>query len=278
MKIYKLKSGILIEENDTFYLLKGQNWDEFVNDEELYQKSKKAISESLKVSNASDLLENELEPPIQSQELWASGVTYNNSSLARQEESKKSGGSDLYARVYQAERPELFFKATRHRIVGSGDEVTIRKDSTWNVPEPELTLMITSTGKIVGYTVGNDMSSRSIEGANPLYLPQAKTWDGSASVGPGLYLAEKPISAEHQIKMEILRDGNQVFSGEIGIDQMKRSLEELASWLYRECSFPHGCLLMTGTGIIPDDSFTLDHGDEVRISIDPIGTLINKVK
>lgn len=278
VKVYKLKSGILIEENDSFYLLNGHNWDEFVNDEELYQKSKKAISESQKVSNAADLLENELEPPIQSQELWASGVTYYNSSLARQEESKKSGGSDLYARVYQAERPELFFKATRHRIVGSGDEVTIRKDSTWNVPEPELTLMITSKGKIVGYTIGNDMSSRSIEGENPLYLPQAKTWDGSASIGPGLYLDKQPLSADHQIEMEILRDGNQVFFGDIGIDQMKRTLEELVSWLYRECSFPHGCLLMTGTGIIPDDDFTLHHGDEIRISIDSIGTLTNKVK
>jgi len=273
-----MKSGILIEENNSFYLLSGQNWDEFVNDEELYQKSKRATSESRKVTNATGLLENELEPPVQSQELWASGVTYYNSSLARQEESKKSGGSDLYARVYQAERPELFFKATRHRIVGSGDEVTIRKDSTWNVPEPELTLMITSTGKIVGYTVGNDMSSRSIEGENPLYLPQAKTWDGSASIGPGLYLDEDPFSDHHQIEMEILRNGNQVFFGDIGIDQMKRSFEELVSWLYRECSFPHGCLLMTGTGLIPDDDFTLYSGDEIRITIDPIGTLTNRVK
>jgi len=278
MKIYKLKSGILIEEYDSFYLLNNGNWDEFVNDEDLYQKSKKAISESQKVTNATGLLESELEPPVQSQELWASGVTYYNSSLARQEESKKSGGSDLYARVYQADRPELFFKATRHRIVGSGDAVTIRKDSTWNVPEPELTLMITSTGKIVGYTIGNDMSSRSIEGENPLYLPQAKTWDGSASIGPGLYLDEQPLSANHQIEMEILRNGKQGFFGNIGIDQMKRSSEELVSWLYRECSFPHGCLLMTGTGIIPDDDFTLNHGDEIRITIDPIGTLTNRVK
>ena len=192
--------------------------------------------------------------------------------------SKDAGGGDFYDLVYKAERPELFFKSSAHRTVGSGQQVRIRKDSGWNVPEPELTLMISSSGKIAGYTIGNDMSSRDIEGENPLYLPQAKTYDKSAAIGPCIYLTDSPLPANTEIRMEILRNGSQEFCGNIRIDQIKRKFSELIEFLFREMSFPVGCLLMTGTGIIPPNNFTLEHGDEIRITIDSIGTLVNFVE
>lgn len=229
-------------------------------------------------SEAKNFISTDILPPIQSQEIWACGVTYYRSKVGRQEESKNSGGSDFYARVYEADRPEIFFKATAARTVGHGDKVRIRKDSTWDVPEPELTLAVTSSGKIVGYTVGNDMSSRSIEGENPLYLPQAKTYDGSAAIGPCILVGNQPIPSDTTIKMQILRQGNNVFEGETSISQIKRSLEELVSYLYRETSFPNGCLIMTGTGIVPSNEFTLKSGDEIQINIQHIGTLINTVQ
>ena len=277
MKIYKLKSGILVESAEKHYLLDNYVWDHFINDDQLYQKIKSLVQKKEPVENGLQLLQNELQAPIASQEIWASGVTYFNSKLARQEESEAAGGGDFYARVYVAERPELFFKSTPHRCVGSGQTVRIRKDSTWNVPEPELTLLLTSSGKIVGYTIGNDMSSRSIEGENPLYLPQAKTYDGSAAIGPCIYVSEWPFPIDSEIHMLINRDGEPVFEGKTSIVQMKRSLEELAGWLFRELSFPQGCFLMTGTGIVPTKDFTLEPGDEIRISIDRIGTLTNWV-
>lgn len=277
MKIYKVKSGILLESAGKFYL-ETSDWNEFVNVDNLFGKINDLIANKNSIENGEELIENELLPPIQSQEIWASGVTYFNSKLARQEESKDAGGGDFYAKVYVANRPELFFKSTAHRVVGSGGKVRIRKDSTWDVPEPELTLFINSNGKIIGYTVGNDMSSRSIEGENPLYLPQAKTYDASASIGPCVYVSEKPLEKETEIEMEINRNGETVFSGKTEIGQIKRDLNELASWLFRETSFPNGCFLMTGTGIIPSSEFTLQTGDEIRISIEPIGTLINFVE
>ena len=215
--------------------------------------------------------------PVESQEIWASGVTYFNSKLGREEESREKGGSNFYARVYVAERPELFFKSMGYRAIGSGGKVRIRKDSTWDVPEPELTLVISSTGKIIGYTIGNDMSSRSIEGENPLYLPQAKTYDGSAAIGPCILVVEGPLPKTTKIRLEIRRENKQVFSGEIGIDQIKRQFEDLVSYLYAENSFPNGSMLMTGTGIVPSTDFTLQKGDEIKIEIDGIGTLINTV-
>ena len=196
----------------------------------------------------------------------------------RYEEKKSAGGGDFYARVYEAERPEVFFKSTPHRIVGHNGNVRIRKDSSWDVPEPELTLVVTSSGKIIGYTIGNDMSSRSIEGENPLYLPQAKTYDGCASLGPCIFVTQKPLNRDTKIFLEIKRNDSKVFEGNIGINQMKRTPEELASFVFRECSFPHGCLIMTGTGIVPGNDFTLQAEDEIKISIDHIGTLINVVK
>lgn len=278
MKIYKVKSGILVESEDKFYLLEELSWDEFVNVDDLFAKIQSLISTKTPIENGEDLIENELLAPIQSQEIWASGVTYFNSKLARQEESKDAGGGDFYAKVYVANRPELFFKSTAYRAVGSGGKVRIRKDSTWDVPEPELTLLINSNGKIIGYTIGNDMSSRSIEGENPLYLPQAKSYDGSASIGPCLYVSENPLPKETEIEMVIKRNGETVFEGKTDLGQIKRDLDELASWLFREMSFPAGCFLMTGTGIIPSSDFTLQSGDEIRITIEPIGTLINFVE
>ena len=278
MKLYKTKKGFVIQKDDSYYLVNDESWDAFVNDDGLYSKMQTITQTNAPTEEAKKLIESEIQPPIQSQEIWACGVTYFRSKVGRQEESKNSGGSDFYARVYEADRPEIFFKATAARTVGHGEKVKIRKDSTWDVPEPELTLAVTSSGKIVGYTVGNDMSSRSIEGENPLYLPQAKTYDGSAAVGPCIYVPENPIPPETKIKMDILREGKTVFEGETAINQIKRKLEDLVSYLYRETSFPNGCLIMTGTGIVPSSDFTLKSGDEIRITIEHIGTLVNEVQ
>ena len=276
MKIYKTKNGIVIERDKKYFLVEHEDWDSFINDDDLYNKLID-ITDNNPVDNTENI-SNYLEAPIQSQELWAAGVTYSKSKEERQEESKDAGGGDFYARVYEAERPELFFKGNRNRIVNPGDKVRIRKDSMWNVPEPELTLVITSSGKIIGYTIGNDMSSRSIEGENPLYLPQAKTYDGCAALGPCIYVTEDPIPSNTSINLEIKRKSKLVFEGNVEINQMKRKLKELVYFLYRECSFPNGSMLMTGTGIVPTSDFTLQSGDEIIITIDSIGTLKNMVE
>ena len=215
--------------------------------------------------------------PIQSQEVWAAGVTYLRSKSARVAESKDAGGGSFYDRVYDAERPEIFFKATPHRVAGPGGLVRIRADGKWNVPEPELTLAINAAGRIFGFTIGNDMSSRDIEGENPLYLPQAKVYDRSAALGPCLVLADSPPGGETAIQLCIRRDGVELFRGETNVGRIKRPLASLAAWLYRENSFPNGAYLMTGTGIVPPDDFTLRSGDEIRIRIEPVGELVNRV-
>jgi 2-dehydro-3-deoxy-D-arabinonate dehydratase len=215
--------------------------------------------------------------PIQNQEVWAAGVTYLRSKTARMDEARDSGGGDFYDRVYDAERPELFFKATPQRVAGPGQRVRIRDDSVWNVPEPELTLAIASSGEIFGFSIGNDMSSRDIEGQNPLYLTQAKVYAGSAALGPCLVVAADLPGAETRIEITIERGGATEFAGSTDLGQMKRPLPLLADYLYRENSFPYGAYLMTGTGIVPPDSFTLEHGDEIRITIEPVGTLVNVV-
>ena len=274
MKLYRTTGGIVLNRGDETFLLQGEDWDQLINDDGLYARlSRIADTER----SQSGLLEGGVLPPIGNQEIWAAGVTYYRSKVGRQEESKSAGGGDFYARVYEAKRPELFFKSPAYRAVGHGDTVRIRKDSTWDVPEPELTLVITRSGKIVGYTIGNDMSSRSIEGENPLYLPQAKCYDKSASIGPCVYVTDKALPPDTSIALEIIR-GKKVFEGRTGINQIKRSFEELVSYLFMETTFPHGCLLMTGTGIVPPNDFTLQKGDEVRISIDSIGTLVNRVE
>jgi 2-dehydro-3-deoxy-D-arabinonate dehydratase len=274
MKIYRTLTGILVESEGNYFLVKDVAWDAFINDDNLLEKLQQVCTTQ---SPVDDTAMDGLLAPIGNQELWACGVTYLRSKLGRQEESKDAGGGDFYARVYEAERPEVFFKATAHRVVGPNQKVRIRKDSTWNVPEPELTLVVTSSGKIVGYTIGNDMSSRSIEGENPLYLPQAKTYDGCAAVGPCIYVTDQPLNSGTNIHLDIIRNEKPVYQGSIGLNQMKRTAEELVSFVFRECSFPHGCLIMTGTGIVPEHDFTLKSGDEIRISIDGIGTLVNEV-
>jgi 2-dehydro-3-deoxy-D-arabinonate dehydratase len=275
MKAYRTKTGIVLEKDNKFYAVADSNWDAFINDDNVLQKAEKLIQSA--TAGGSELIADVV-APLGNQEVWACGVTYLRSKLGRQEESKDAGGGDFYAKVYEAERPEVFFKATAHRVVGPGGKVKIRKDSTWDVPEPELTLVVSSSGKIVGYTAGNDMSSRSIEGENPLYLPQAKTYDACAAVGPCIYLTDKPLSPSTKIKLDIARGGKNVFSGDITIDQMKRTPQELVSFVYREASFPYGALVMTGTGIVPGSDFTLKSGDEISISIENIGTLVNTVQ
>ncbi len=245
-------------------------WDEIVNADNPLK-----LLESFAPCGAPAL--SELLAPLGSQEVWAAGVTYFRSRDARMEESKDSGGGDFYAKVYDAERPELFFKAPPYRVVGPGAQVRIRSDAKWNVPEPELTLVINDRGSIVGYTAGNDMSSRDIEGENPLYLPQAKVYDGSCAIGPCVYISSEPLAPDTEIKISIYRKGAAVFRDATQIRKIKRSFSDLVKYLYRETSFPYGCLLMTGTGIVPPNDLTLHHGDEIEITMEPIGTLRNVV-
>jgi 2-dehydro-3-deoxy-D-arabinonate dehydratase len=219
----------------------------------------------------------QLLPPIDQQEVWAAGVTYFRSRTARMEESKASAGSQFYDLVYNAERPELFFKAAAWRVVGPGGRVRIRRDARWNVPEPELALLISPTGRILGYTVGNDMSSRDIEGENPLYLPQAKVYDGSCALGPCVAIRQAPLGSASGIHLEIRRGGAPVFAASTTLAEMKRDLQTLVSYLYKETSFPHGCVLLTGTGVVPPDDFTLQSGDDIAITVDEVGTLRNTV-
>jgi 2-dehydro-3-deoxy-D-arabinonate dehydratase len=213
--------------------------------------------------------------PIDAQEVWACGVTYRRSRDARMEESTQK---DVYDLVYDAQRPELFLKATPRRVSGPGEAVAIRSDSTWDVPEPELALVINRHREIVGYTVGNDMSSRSIEGENPLYLPQAKIYTASTGLGPVIALTGE-IADPHALKIELAieRDGTEHFRGETSTDQIHRTFEDLVSYLHRGNDFPEGAVLLTGTGIIPPDVFTLADGDVVHITIEGIGTLTNPV-
>ena len=222
-------------------------------------------------------LPEDLLPPLERQEVWAAGVTYFRSRTARMEESKAATGGSFYDLVYHAERPELFFKAPAWRVVAPGAPVRIRKDASWNVPEPEFALLLSPGGRILGYTIGNDMSSRDIEGANPLYLPQAKVYDGSCAIGPAILVSSEPLAPTTPITIEIRRGGTVVFSGSASAADMKRDFHTLAAYLYRELTFPDGAVLLTGTGIIPPDEFTLHHGDDIRITIADLGTLHNTV-
>jgi 2-dehydro-3-deoxy-D-arabinonate dehydratase len=237
-----------------------------------------AIAETLRMSQTEQgagAAEGTALPPIEPmQEVWASGVTYLRSRDARKAESSVA---DVYQKVYEAERPELFMKSVGWRVVTSGAPVRIRKDSAWNVPEPELVLVINAHGEIVGYTAGNDMSSRDIEGENPLYLPQAKIYNGACAIGPEIVLADAASMRELPVSVEIRRGGEIAFSGETSIARMKRTLEDLVRYLYKEMDFPHGAFLMTGTGVVPPESFTLQVGDTVKISVGEV-TLENAVE
>jgi 2-dehydro-3-deoxy-D-arabinonate dehydratase len=237
---------------------------------EIERLSRDASSELLALSDV------RLLAPIDQQEVWAAGVTYVRSKAARMEESEAA--ASCYDRVYRSARPELFFKATPHRVAGPGEAVRIRQDASWNVPEPELTLVLNSRQQLVGFTIGNDMSSRDIEGENPLYLPQAKVYDGCCGLGPWITLAQAmPPREQIGIYLRVQRDGQDVYLGETSIAQMARSFEDLIAWLCRDNSFPTGAMLLTGTGIVPDSSFTLLPADQISITIDGIGTLTASV-
>ncbi len=278
MKLYKTSKGFIISENNQYFISKHTDWDVFINRPNLYFELQKEVQKLEAIDNYNELLADYLQAPISNQEVWASGVTYLRSKKARMDESKDAGGGDFYDRVYGAARPELFFKSPAHRVVAHKQNIRIRKDSQWNVPEPELTLFVNTHGQIAGYTCGNDVSSRDIEGENPLYLPQAKSYDKSAALGPCIAVFDEPIAANTKIRLTIFREHKSIFDQSIEINQMKRTHLELVEYLCRECSFPHGVFLMTGTGIIPEDDFTLQVGDVVDISIDGIGTLSNTVE
>ena len=276
MFLYRTKTGIVAGEEGRLRTLKGLDWDHVFLQKDprgfLLEKAKGIESTAEADPDSLEIL-----PPIERQEVWAAGVTYRRSREARMEESQDTGGGDFYDRVYAAPRPELFFKSTAHRTVGHGQAVRIRKDSAWNVPEPELTLAISSSGRIFGYTIGNDMSSRDIEGENPLYLPQAKVYDGSCALGPRIYLPDEALPEDTGIHIEIKRGDVCIFEGRTQLSEIKRSFESLVEYLFRGNSFPCGCFLMTGTGIVPPDNFTLQARDEISITIHPIGTLTNVV-
>jgi 2-dehydro-3-deoxy-D-arabinonate dehydratase len=273
--LYRSKNGLFLEKDGKYSSVGDSSLDHLLNREDLHP-----YLASVPANNAAEASEPDLsllEAPIEHQEVWASGVTYYRSRSARIEESKDAGGGDFYDRVYSAERPELFFKAVAHKVAGPNSEVRIRRDAKWSVPEPELALAINCRGEIVGYTIGNDMSSRDIEGANPLYLPQAKVYDRSCALGPGILVQKEPMPRDTEIALNILRDGRSEFSGAIRLSEMKRDPQTLVDYLYRDQSFPYGCFLLTGTGVIPPDAFTLQSGDQIRISIEGIGTLVNHV-
>jgi 2-dehydro-3-deoxy-D-arabinonate dehydratase len=271
MKLYRTTRGVVVEERGAFVLL-NDDWDSLVNHEDLSGHLTRACKSSDRVERLTDAVL----PPIGSQEVWAAGVTYHRSRSARIDESSAAGGGSFYDRVYDAERPELFFKAAPWRVRGSGDTVRIRRDARWSVPEPEVVLCINARGKIVGVSIGNDMSSRDIEGENPLYLPQAKIYDGACAIGPALLVTDT-LPSDTPIDLHIARGGAPVYDGHTTFGQMRRDPGELVEFLYRETNFPHGAMLFTGTGIVPPDEFALAPGDEIRIDVPPIGTLVNVV-
>jgi 2-dehydro-3-deoxy-D-arabinonate dehydratase len=274
VKLYRTNAGSVVEKEGKYYPLQGQSLDGLLAREDLPEMLPRLIASAVPATApaVTDLL-----APIESQEVWAAGVTYFRSRGARMEEAKDAGGGDFYDRVYTAERPELFFKSMASRTVGTGGKVRIRADAHWSVPEPELTLVISPKGRIHGYTIGNDMSSRDIEGENPLYLPQAKVYSGSCALGPGILVSADPLTPSTKIALEITRGGKVEFSGEVALTELKRDPKTLVEYLLRDNSFPNGCFLMTGTGIVPPSAFTLAHGDRIRITIEPIGVLENEV-
>jgi len=275
MRLYRAVSAVLLEHEGQTYALPDTNLDPLLARDDLHEHLLLALAN---LPTAPALLpDTPLLPPMGTQEVWAAGVTYFRSRSARMEESKDAGGGTFYDRVYQAERPELFFKSTASRVVGHLGQVAIRSDANWSVPEPELTLLCSASGKITGYTIGNDMSSRDIEGENPLYLPQAKVYHRSCALGPAIFITDQLLPKSTRIALEILRDNTSVFSGATTLDQLKRDPQTLVDYLFRDNIFPTGAFLLTGTGIVPPDNFTLHPRDEIRISIDHIGTLTNVV-
>jgi 2-dehydro-3-deoxy-D-arabinonate dehydratase len=275
LMLFRAAEGPVVAAGGQCFRVTGISWDALFNDDDLHARLREAVDEG--VATAPLRHEAALLPPIESQEVWAAGVTYLRSKSARMAEAEGAGGGNFYDRVYSAPRPEIFFKTTPHRVVGHGAAVRVRRDSVWSVPEPELVLAVNKSGRIVGYTIGNDMSARDIEGENPLYLPQAKTYDECFALGPGILVTSRPLPAETAIRLTIERDGAAAFEGSTTLAMMKRSLQELVSYLVVDNSFPAGCFLSTGTGIVPPDSFALRVADRIEIRIDGIGTLVNNV-
>lgn len=271
MHLYRTPSGPVLALENQHYLL-SDDWLALLNRDDLpaYLSTKPGTPTSVPTEL--------LSPVGPGQEIWAAGVTYFRSRTARMEESKDAGGGSFYDRVYEAPRPEIFFKATPHRVAAPGAAMHLRRDSKWMVPEPELTLVITRTGTLIGHSVGNDLSCRDIEGENPLYLPQAKSFKLSAAVGPCIRVTNDPLPPGTFIKVTIVRSGAVVFSGDTTLAQLKRTPQELIGWLYKDNDFPNGAFLMTGTGIVPADEFTLAIDDVVNIEIEGIGTLSNVMK
>ena len=272
MKLHRTTLGVVVESNGRFHPLQ-DDWNTLINHADLVGHLRAAAA-----SPGSAEMDGESLAPVVSQEVWAAGVTYLRSRSARIDESKDAGGGTFYDRVYNAERPELFFKASAFRVKAPGETIRVRGDAKWNVPEPELALYINARGQIIGYTIGNDVSSRDIEGENPLYLPQAKVYDGSCALGPAVLVTDEPLPPETSIELRIKRGGTVAFEGSTTLSQLRRTPVELVEYLFRETSFPDGCVLLTGTGVIPPDSFTLQSGDDVEIRIPPIGTLRNTVE
>jgi len=275
MRLYRTNSAVVLEHERKSYVLPETNLDLLLTREHLHEDLLRMMASLPTVAEIP--ADGPLLPPIGTQEVWAAGVTYFRSRAARMEESKTAGGGDFYDRVYHAERPELFFKSTASRVVGHRGKVAIRSDAKWSVPEPELGLLCSPAGRITGYTIGNDMSSRDIEGENPLYLPQAKVYNRSCALGPCILVSDQPLNSSTSIAIEILRENTSVFRGATTLDNLKRDPKTLVEYLYRDNVFPSGCFLLTGTGIVPPDAFTLHPADEIRISIDEIGTLTNLV-
>jgi 2-dehydro-3-deoxy-D-arabinonate dehydratase len=274
VKLYRTTNGPYVEHQGSYFSVAQDSWDALVVHENLHAYLQSVVDNG---DAAAEFPSAQIEAPIVSQEVWGAGVTYYRSCSARMAEAKDAGGGDFYDRVYSAERPELFFKSTASRVAGMGGRVRIRSDARWSVPEPELTLAVNSRGEIIGYTVGNDMSSRDIEGENPLYLPQAKVYDRSCALGPCILVSREPLPITTTIRIEIVRAERIEFSGATTLAELKRDPKILVEYLFRENNFPAGVFLMTGTGIVPPDSFTLARGDTIRIAIAPIGTLENTV-
>lgn len=272
MKIFRTNAGTIIEHKGGQSLIPHHDWDELFRQDDLQSYLEQQL-------NSTDVANRNAAPisPVSGQEIWAAGVTYFRSRDARMSESEQAGGGDFYDRVYAAERPELFYKGSARTVAHPQGSVYIRADSAWNVPEPELVLAIDNSGRIFGYTIGNDMSSRDIEGENPLYLPQAKIYNGSSSLGPGILISNSTPDSSTKICMEIVREDVAIFNGITTVGELKRTPQDLVRYLCRHNSFPHGCFLMTGTGIVPPDNFTLQANDHIAITIESIGTLTNTV-
>ena len=275
MLLYRTTKGFLLNSDGQYITVHGTDFDELLNLPNLLDHLREV---SRRGPAAEPPAREDILAPVGTQEIWAAGVTYERSREGRREESKESGAAVFYSKVYDAERPELFFKAPGWRVIGPNAKIRVRKDAKWNVPEPELVLVINSDRQIVGYTLGNDVSSRDIEGENPLYLPQAKVYDGSCSIGPAIWISDQSFDRNAEITLAVERAGKPIFQGTVPLLRIRREFNELVEYLYRELSFPVGALLFTGTGIVPPNDFTLKSGDLVKIAVAPIGELINAVE